>query len=122
MIYAEASQISASHLQLILHYPDGRITKPVTVPKGEELRRVYFYNRLYIAETLTKWLNHRINVLEHVDGDTKQAETLIDQIKIYRKTSLRQLCRLVVEAEGVIILYAPGTASRYRATYEKLIP
>jgi hypothetical protein len=122
MIYAEATPINQTHLSLVLNYPDGRKNEPVTVNSGEALRLIYFYNRLYITDTLIHWFTQRYNAYLHVNDTRRfQADMLAEQVGKYRKASLHQLCQWVIDSEDKICKVAPGTQSRYYNTYQKLI-
>ncbi|MHB8209176.1 hypothetical protein [Mucilaginibacter sp.] len=123
MIFAEAIVTkNEPGLRLVVNYPDGHKVNASAVNEGEAKRLVYFYNRLYISDTLTHWLNQRKNVFTHVnDPRSADAEVLISQVRNYSKTSLKQLCELVIKKEQAISGIAPGTKSRHYGNYERLI-
>ncbi|MDB4919473.1 hypothetical protein [Mucilaginibacter sp.] len=124
MIIAEAQPLDLFHLRLVFTGPDGFKKEPVTVAdKSEAIRLVYFYNRLYVADTLKGWLRERYNVFMHINDFARadMANELTSLIDRFSKASLHQVCQLVIDQQRNLNYIAPRETSRYYKKYAELI-
>lgn len=102
----------------------GKVLKTGTVySQGEAIRLANTWNKLYIVETMMRWLNQRMIALKkgECSAQWETARLLSDIMGAGLNHSVEQVKRSIALRESSIRFIAPGPKSGHYKYYQKTI-